>query len=104
MPVDIRLYAGYAGQSGRISAVRHELEAVVRSVVGLRRFVLLETAEGPAMVSEGETRAACEECARRAEAWMQERLPSLVGYRPLTVVGEVIAEAGGVTAATPSKA
>src|SRR5204863_544943 len=88
-------YAGFAGQAGRLSAVRHELESQVRSVTGLRRFQLLETAEGLAMVTEGETRPACEECARRAEAWMRERLPGLAGYRPLTATGEVIVEARG---------
>ena len=95
MSVDIRLYAGFAGQAGRLSAVRHELETLMRPVPGLRRFLLLETAEGLAIVTESENRAACEECARRAERWMRDRLPALVGYEPLVVPGEVIAEAGG---------
>lgn len=93
--LDIRLYAGFAGQSGRIAAVHRELEALVQSVAGLRRFRLLETAEGLAMLTEAETRAACDECARRAEQWMAERMPSLAGYRPLTAAGEVIADSGG---------
>ena len=99
MTVDIRMYAGFAGQAGRLSAVRQELEALLRPVVGLRRFLLLETAEGLASVTEGEDRAACEECARRAERWMRERLPALAGYEPLAAMGEVIAEVNGVTPA-----
>lgn len=96
MPIDVRIYAGFSGQAGLLSAVRHELETLLGSTVGLRRFVLMETSEGLAIVSEGEDRAACEECARRAERWMRERLPSLGDYRPLTAIGEVIAEASGV--------
>lgn len=96
MPIDIRMYAGFAGQAGRLSAVRQEVEALLRPVAGLRHFLLLETAEGLAMVTEGEDRAACEECARRAERWMRERLPALDGYQPLAMMGEVIAEASGM--------
>ena len=95
MPFDIRMYAGFAGQAGRLSAVRQELENLLRPVAGLRRFRLLETSEGLAIVTEGEDRAACEECATRAERWMAERLPGLAGYRPLTAVGDVIAEVRG---------
>jgi hypothetical protein len=98
MPLDIRLYPGFAGQAGRLSAVRHELEALLRPVKGLRRFILLETTEGLATVTEGEDRAACQECGRRAEVWMRERMPGLEGYRPLTAVGEIIAEANAGTA------
>ena len=100
MPFDIRMYAGFAGQAGRLAAVRQELEALLRSVAGLRRFRLLETSEGLAIVTEGEDRAACEECARRAERWMQERMPALSGYRPLEVTGEVIAEVSVPTIAS----
>jgi hypothetical protein len=92
---DIRMYAGFAGQAGRLSAVRQELEGVLRSVAGLRRFRLLETNEGLAIVTEGDDRAACEECANRAERWMAERLPGLSGYRPLTAAGDVIADVRG---------
>jgi len=97
MTIDIRMYAGFAGQGGRVSAVRHELEGLLQTVVGLRRFLLLETSEGLAIVTEAEGRAACQECARRAEQWMQSRLPDLMGYAPLTTTGEVIAEASGVS-------
>ena len=97
MTIDVRLYAGFAGQAGRLSAIRRELEALMRPVTGLRRFLLLETAEGLAIVTEGEDRAACEECARRAEQWMRARLPALASYQPLTAMGEVIAEASGVS-------
>jgi hypothetical protein len=90
MNVDIRLYSGFAGQAGRLTAVRHELEPLLRSVQGLRRFQLLETSEGLALVTEAETRAACDECARRADHWMHERMPSLAGYEPLAIAGEVI--------------
>ena len=94
MTVDIRMYAGFAGQAGRLAAVRQDVEELVRSVPGLHRFLLLETAEGLAVVLECAERAACEECARLAERWMQERMPALAGYRPLVVTGEVIAEMG----------
>ena len=90
MTVDIRLYSGFAGQAGRLSAVRYELEPLLRSVQGLRRFRLLETSEGLALVTEAETRTACDECARRIDRWMTGRMPSLAGYQPLTVAGEVI--------------
>ena len=103
MPFDIRMYAGFAGQAGRLSAVRQELESVLRSVAGLRRFRLLETGEGFAIVIEGEHRAACEECATRAERWMAERLPGLSGYRPLTAAGEVIAEVRGEAGSRPAR-
>lgn len=92
MTVDIRMYAGFAGQAGRLAAVRQDVEELLRSVHGLHRFQLLETAEGLALVLECEERAACEECARRAERWMQQRMPGLSGYQPLAVTGEVIAE------------
>jgi hypothetical protein len=92
VPLEIRIYAGLAGQAGRLSAVRQELEALLKSMTGLRRLLVLETAEGLAMVTEAEDRATCEECARRAEHWMRERIPSLAGYQPLTTMGEVIAE------------
>ena len=92
MTVDIRIFAGFAGQAGRLAAVRQDVKELLGSVSGLRRFLLLETAEGLAVVLECDTRAACEECARRAERWMQERMPALSGYRPLEVTGEVIAE------------
>ena len=94
MNVEIRMYAGFAGQAGRLAAVRQELEKRVRGVAGLRRFQLVETAEGPAMVVEAESKAACEECVRRAETWMTEKIPSLAGYAPLAAKGEVIAEVG----------
>ena len=93
MTIDVRMYAGFAGQAGRLSAIRHELEGMLRPIAGLRRFVLVETSEGLAMVTEAESRAACEDCARRAEEWMRDRLPALAGYLPLTAMGEVIAEA-----------
>jgi hypothetical protein len=93
--LDIRLYAGFAGQSGRIAAVHRELEILLESVAGLRRFRLLETPEGLAMLTEAETRAACDECARCAEQWMAERVPGLSDYRPLTAVGDVIADVRG---------
>jgi len=93
--LDIRLYAGFGGQAGRIAAVRRELEALARSVAGVRRFRLVETPEGLAILTEGESRAACDECARRAERWMEERMPGLTGYRPLTAAGAVIADSGG---------
>lgn len=103
MTVDVRLYAGFAGQGGRLSAVRRDLEALLRPVEGLRRFLLVETSEGFAIVTEAVDRAACEECARRAERWMQGRLPALAGYEPLATTGEVIIEAmGAVGAATQS--
>lgn len=92
MTIDIRMYAGFAGQAGRLAALRQDVEALLRSVRGLQRFLLLETAEGLAVVIECEGRAACEECARRAERWMHERMPALAGYQPLAVTGEVIAE------------
>jgi hypothetical protein len=58
----------------------------------MRRFLPLETAEGwPSSSSGG---AACEVSARRVERWMQERMPTLAGYQPLAVTGEVIAEVG----------
>ena len=95
LTLDIRLYAGFTGQAGRIAAVHTELEAAVKSVAGLRRFRVLETPEGLAILTEGENRAACEECARRAEQWMAERMPSLAGYRPLTASGDVIADVQG---------
>jgi len=97
MPLDIRLYAGFAGQAGRLSAVRHELETLLRSVTGLRRVLLVETSEGLAIVTEGDDRTVCEECARHAERWMRERMPALSDYAPLAVMGEVIAEARGAT-------
>ena len=99
MHVEIRIYAGFAGQAGRLAAVRHELERLVRAVAGLRRFQLLETGEGWATMTEGETRAACVECARVAERWMVERMPALAGYAPLTATGSVIAEAHAAVAA-----
>lgn len=99
MNVDIRIYAGFAGQAGRLAAVRQDVEELLRSVHGLRRFLLLETTEGFATVVECEGRAACEECARRAENWMGTRL-SLAEYRPLTASGEVIAEVGGARQAS----
>ena len=92
--LDIRLYAGFAGQSGRIAAARRELEALVLPIAGLRRFRVLETPEGLATLTEGESRAACDECARRAEQWMSERMPALMGYCPLSAAGEVIADSG----------
>ena len=95
MPFDIRMYAGFAGQAGRLAAVRQELEKLLRPVAGLHRFRLLETSEGLAIVTEGD-RAACEECASRAEHWMSERLPGLSDYRPLTARGDVIADVRGV--------
>lgn len=95
MTVDVRIYAGFAGQAGRLSAVRQELEATLRTVNGLRRFLLLETVEGLAVISEADDRAACEDCARRVERWMRERMPALAGYQPLTATGEVIVEARG---------
>lgn len=94
MTVDIRVYAGFAGQAGRLAAVRQDVEELLRAVDGLRRFLLLETAEGLVLFLECENRAACEECTRRAERWMHERMPALAGYRPLAVTGEVIAEVG----------
>lgn len=94
MNVDIRMYAGFAGQAGRLAAVRQDLEQLLSSVGGLRRFLLLETPEGLAIFLEGEDRGACDECAQRAERWMRERLPALAGYQPLEVRGEVIAEVG----------
>lgn len=94
--LDIRLYAGFAGQAGRIAAVHRELEALVQSVAGLRRFRVLETPEGLAILTEGENRAACDECARRAEQWMAVRMPGFAGYRPLTASGDVIAEVQGI--------
>jgi len=90
--VDLRIYAGFAGQAGRLSAVRRDVEALLGKLAGLRRFQLLETAEGVAMVIEAEDRAACDECARLAAQWMRERMPALESYRPLEVAGEVIAE------------
>ena len=101
MTVDIRIYSGFAGQAGRLSAVRHELDPLLRTVPGLRRFQLLETAEGLVIVTEAESRTACDECVRRADGWMSERMPSLAGYRPLSVTGEVIVEAGEVAAHLP---
>lgn len=92
MPIEIRMYAGFAGQAGRLAAVRHELEKVVRPVAGLRRFRLIETAEGLATLTEAETRVACDECARRAEEWMVTRMPALAGYVPLIAAGSVITE------------
>lgn len=89
---EIRIYAGFAGQAGRLAAVRQELEKIVRAVPGLRRFQLLETGEGVATVTEAETRAACEECARRSEGWMIERMPALAGYGPIIAAGVAIAE------------
>jgi len=103
MPFDIRMYAGFAGQAGRLAAVRQELENLLRPVAGLRRFRLLETSEGFAIVTEGEDRAACEECASRAERWMAERLPGLSDYRPLTARGDVIAEVRGGQAKSVSR-
>lgn len=100
MTVDIRIFAGFAGQAGRLAAVRQDVEGLLGSVSGLRRFLLLETAEGLAVVLECDGRAACEECARRAERWMQERMPALSGYRPLEVTGEVIAEVSVPTIAS----
>jgi hypothetical protein len=94
MFAEIRMYAGFAGQAGRLAAVRHELEKLVRDVPGLRRFQLLETVEGFATVTEADDRGACEECARRAERWMGERIPALAGYQPLTASGAPIAEFG----------
>lgn len=99
MTVDIRMYAGFAGQAGRLSAVRQELEELLRTIAGLHRFFLLETSEGLATITEADDRAACEECARRAERWMRERMPALEGYQPLQVRGEVIAETVGVNPA-----
>jgi hypothetical protein len=90
------MYAGFAGQAGRLSAVRQELEALLRPVVGLHRFVLLETSEGMAIVTEANSRAASEEAIRRAEEWMRVRVPALAGYQPLAATGEVIVEASGV--------
>ena len=95
MPFDIRMYPGFAGQAGRLSAIRQDLENLIRPIAGLRRFRLLETSEGLAMVTEGEDRAACEECVSRAERWMAERLPGLSDHRPLTAVGDVIADVRG---------
>ena len=92
MTVDIRLYSGLAGQAGRLTAVRHELEPLLRSVPGVERFQLIETPEGLVIVTEAETRAACAECALCADRWMNERMPSLAGYQPLAVAGEVIIE------------
>ena len=94
MLVEIRMYAGFAGQAGRLAAVRHELETLVLGTPGLRRFRLLETAEGMATVTEGENRAACDECIRRAERWMIEKMPVLAGYGPLAARGPAIAEVG----------
>lgn len=97
--VEIRIYAGFAGQAGRLAAVRRELEKMLSAVPGLRRFQLLETAEGLATVIESDDGAVSEECARRAERWMTERMPALIGYRPLVVAGEVIAEAADLAVA-----
>ena len=103
MPFDIRMYAGFAGQTGRLSAVRQELEGELRSVAGLRRFRLIETNEGLVIVTEGDDRAACEECARRAERWMAERLPGLSDYRPLIAAGDVIADVRGDAGSRPAR-
>ena len=101
MPFDIRIYAGFAGQAGRLAAVRQELENLLRPIAGLRRFRLLETGEGFAILTEAETRAACDECASHAERWMAERLPGLSEYRPLTARGDVIADVRGERVSGP---
>jgi hypothetical protein len=88
------MYAGYAGQAGRLAAVRQDVEDLLKTMRGLRRFQLLETTEGMAIVLECEDRATCEECIRCAERWMEQRMPGLAGYQPLAVTGEVIAEVG----------
>ena len=98
---EIRIYAGFAGQAGRLAAVRQELEKLLRAASGLRRFQLLETGEGLAIVTEAETKAAYEECARRAEGWMTERMPALTGYRPLVAGGVAIAEVEALGAGRP---
>ena len=95
MTVGIRIYAGFAGQAGRLSAIRHELEELLRTIAGSHRFLLLETSEGLATITEADDRAACEEFARRAERWMRERMPALEGYQPLEVRGKVIVETVG---------
>lgn len=102
MCVEIRMYAGFTGQAGRLSAVRHELEALVQPIRVLRRCLLLETSEGLAIVIEADDRAACVECAHRVDRWMRERMPALEGYQPLTAAGEVIAEASGGNTKTGS--
>jgi hypothetical protein len=104
MPFDIRMYPGFAGQAGRLAAVRQELESLLRPIAGLRRFRLLETNEGLAIVTEGDDRAACEECASRAERWMAERLPGLSDSRPLTAAGDVIADVCGEDGRGPRSA
>ena len=96
MQVEIRVYAGFAGQAGRFAAVRDALESLLLPVAGLERFQLLETNEGFALVVSGEDRAGCEECLRRAQAWLEEKSPTLIGHRPLVVRGEVIAETRGL--------
>ena len=49
MTVDIRIFAGFAGQAGRLAAVRQDVEGLLGSVSGLRRFLLLERTQAVTM-------------------------------------------------------
>jgi len=89
----ITLYSGMAGQAGRFTARRAELETLLLAVPGLVDFRLIETSEGLASLTVCRDRAACEECRRRCARWMDTHMPDLAAHVPLIVNGDVIAEA-----------
>jgi hypothetical protein len=95
MHIEIRLFPGMAGQGGRLSARRGELQALFRELSDLRGFELAETREGVALVAVAERPEAAREGQRRFVAWVQEHLPDLAGHDAFAVTGAVIARAEG---------
>lgn len=97
MLATITLYGNMAGQAGRFTARRLELERLFREIPGLVSFHLLETRDGLAVVLLGRGRAGCEAGRLALEGWIDAHVPHLAGRRPFVVEGEVIVEAPGAT-------
>jgi len=91
MHIEIRLFPGAAGQAGRLSARRTELEALLRALPGVRSAELAEAREGVVLVVVADERGVAAEGQRRFASWVATQLPGLEWQEAFAVSGPVIA-------------
>jgi hypothetical protein len=84
----LRIYTGMAGAGPRFLAKKEEIEKEMRSVPGFAGYRLLATPEGIASVTICETKAGCDESAKRAADWLKQHFPDLAPKPPHNISGE----------------
>ena len=90
----IRTYTGTPELADQLAARAGEIEEIISSVEGFKKYFLVRTDDGCSTISVFEDEAGAQESTRRAAQWLRENASEVKSSPPAITTGDVVVHFG----------